>query len=452
MPNSLQNTIDYIQPFCRYQAAGIGQNGQPILGIASLVRNIILAAPFTWDFNRAEDQSITTVIGVSDYPTTIVDFGFLEKASLQDIDGKWWEFTDVQNNEPLARSSTEARPSIIASQGFTQIPTTDAAIVSKFQFADFSSPTTFTFTIPETVEVDDQIVFVIEGYGVGTQPVSVTDSLSNTYAQVAGFHSGSFGTDVYNTTVTTAGTATVTVTYSAGSNVLVQGLLLRGVGAIQTTPAAIAFGSATNWQSNALTVTQPTALVTFSVGFGPPALIADSFESQLSGYLASTSPSIVQVDTATLTAVNPGAYQSHFVQATSAVFVVVLVGFSLNAAADVDAPVFRFSAVPDKAYPIDLVYQKLPVNFTQTADLWSPIPDSFSDVYNNLVLGYYMDSCQDPRAPQYISRGIAGLLARASGLSATDKAVFAASYMSYAQAQAVSALTTQQGVQATGSR
>ena len=113
---------------------------------------------------------------------------------------------------------------------------------------------------------------------------------------------------------------------------------------------------------------------------------------------------------------------------------------------------FRLSAVPNQSYVVNLVYQKVAVQFTATTDAWGPIPDSFSDVYNNLCLGYYMDSCQDPRAPQYIARGIAGLLARAQGLSATDKAVFAASYMNLNAQMVMDQLKVQQGVQAQSAR
>ena len=113
---------------------------------------------------------------------------------------------------------------------------------------------------------------------------------------------------------------------------------------------------------------------------------------------------------------------------------------------------FRLSAVPDQTYIVNLVYQKVPVQFTDTTDAWAPIPDSFSDVYNNLCLGYYMDSCQDPRAPQYIARGISGLLARATGLTSTDKAIFAASYMNLSAQMLLDQMRTQQGTQAQAQR
>jgi hypothetical protein len=53
MANQLIDSINYVLPFCRYQKANIGTSNMPIIGIANIVRNIILAAPFTWRFNRA---------------------------------------------------------------------------------------------------------------------------------------------------------------------------------------------------------------------------------------------------------------------------------------------------------------------------------------------------------------------------------------------------------------
>jgi hypothetical protein len=243
MANLLSDTINFMTPFCRYQAAAIGTSDMPLVGFASIVRNIILAAPFTWRFNRNVVNLTGPVVqGTQDYTQSIADFGFLEKATATGPDNNnvitSWELKDMKNNEALASSLTQARPMSIS---------------------------------------------------------------------------------VFN---------------------------------------------------------------------------------------------------------DDGA--SNFT--------------------------FRLSAVPEQAYTINLVYQKAPVKFTATTDSWAPIPDSFSDVYNNLCLGYYMDSCQDPRAPQYIARGIAGLLARAQGLSSTDKAIFAASYMNFNAQMIIDQLRVQQGQQAQGAR
>lgn len=238
MSNSLQDTINYVTPFCRYQAANIGVSSMPIIGIANIVRNIILAAPFTWRFNRNSVNLIGPVVqGTQDYTQNFSDFGFIEKATANDGTTSF-QIDDVKNNEALASSTTQARPKVIA------------------------------------VQNDD-------------------------------------------------GSGNIT---------------------------------------------------------------------------------------------------------------------------------FRLSAIPDASYTVNIVYQKAPVQFATTTDKWAPIPDSFSDVYNNLCLGYYMDSCQDPRAPQYIARGIAGLLARAQGLTHMDKMIFAASYMQFNASQMLEVLKTQQGQQAQGAR
>jgi len=238
MANTLQDTINYITPFCRYQSANVGVSNQPIVGIASIVRSIMLAAPFQWRFNRKTNTDIVTEKGTQDYDESIADLGFVEKATLTDTNGKIWSVKDILNNEPLEQSTTQARPTSMA------------------------------------VQDDD------------------------------------------------------------------------GAGNL----------------------------------------------------------------------------------------------------------VFRFSAVPEAVYHVGLVYQMTPVKFTATTDPWAPIPDSFADVYNNLCMGYYMDSCQDGRAPQYIARGIAGLLARSQGLSEMDKAVFAQAYMNFNVQQILNTLKTQQGTQAQGAR
>ena len=251
MPNTAQDTANYITPFCRYQSPNVGTNNMPMVGIANIVRNIILAAPFTWRFNRKVNTFLTgsngLVAGTQDYQVQISDLGFIENVVVTDpsitpggsVNAiNTWSLKDVYNNQALPVSTTQARPDGVS------------------------------------IHSDD------------------------------------------------------------GSGNLV----------------------------------------------------------------------------------------------------------------------LRFSPVPNKAYNVSIVYQKAPVQFASMSDPWSPIPDSFTDVYNNLCMGYYMDSCQDPRAPQYIARGIAGLLARAQGLTQMDKVIFAASYMNFSAQQLLNMLETQRDVQAKAAR
>jgi hypothetical protein len=239
MANLLSDTINYIQPFCRYQGAAVGTGSMPIIGIANIVRSVVLAAPFTWRFNRnsvnlvGSESPIGIAQGVQDYVQKIPGFGFLEKATANDGTTSW-EIKDIKNTEALGSSTTQARPEVISV---------------------FSE------------DVDGNITF-------------------------------------------------------------------------------------------------------------------------------------------------------------------------------------RLSGVPNKILTINMIYQMGPGKFTTISDSWAPIPDSFSDIYNHLCLGFYMDSCQDPRGSQYIARGIAGLLGRAQGLTAMDKALFAASYLNFSAQQMIEMMKAQQGQQA----
>jgi hypothetical protein len=243
MAKTLQDTINFSLPYCRYMLANIGTSNQPAIEIACIVRNIIYSAPFTWPENRAEATPFSTVIGTQDYTQTITDFGFLEAATLTDVTGKIFQLKDIFNTEILAKSGDKQRPNQIC-------------------------------VLTETTS--------------GSPPINTIK--------------------------------------------------------------------------------------------------------------------------------------------------------------------FRFMGVPDAVYTVNLIYMKEPVQFTQTTDAWSPIPDSFSDIFNNLFLGYYMESCQDPRGQQYIARGGAALLAKAEGLSEMDRAVFMQAFLNLDAAQIVNQLKTQQGRQAIGTK
>jgi hypothetical protein len=232
MAYTLPQTINWASAYVQGLPLAAWTGSEPAITIASMIRATILSAPFTWAFNRAEDTSTTLVIGQQDYTTSISSFGFLERASLLDpTDGKWYEIPDVKNNATLAKSSTKARPQVIA---------------------------------------------------------------------------------VQNTT----------------------------------------------------------------------------------------------------------------------------------------GPVLRFSAVPDKAYPLAMVYQKDSTLFTATTDNWGPLPDSFIMIYNNLFLGEILADADDQRSQVYRQRGVAMLLAKAEGLSETDKQTFAQQYIQHGVGIMVPGLKAQQGVSA----
>lgn len=60
---------------------------------------------------------------------------------------------------------------------------------------------------------------------------------------------------------------------------------------------------------------------------------------------------------------------------------------------------------------------------------WSPLPDQYSDVYNNLFLSEAMALVDDLRAQQYRQRGVAAMFAKNTGLSEMQKNIFAQQWL-----------------------
>jgi hypothetical protein len=110
----------------------------------------------------------------------------------------------------------------------------------------------------------------------------------------------------------------------------------------------------------------------------------------------------------------------------------------------------RFMGIPDQIYTIVLTYQKLPAQFTSLNDGWAPTPDSYSDIYNNLFLGEAFAAVDDARSQIYRQRGVAAFLAKAEGLTDTQKNIFAQQWLAQGREQNSVVLKLQQGVQAKG--
>jgi hypothetical protein len=81
---------------------------------------------------------------------------------------------------------------------------------------------------------------------------------------------------------------------------------------------------------------------------------------------------------------------------------------------------------------------------------WGPIPDSYSDIYNNLFLGEAFAAVDDARSQIYRQRGVVAFLAKQEGLTDMQKNIFAAQWMAQGREWAWSSLKLQQGVQASG--
>jgi hypothetical protein len=81
---------------------------------------------------------------------------------------------------------------------------------------------------------------------------------------------------------------------------------------------------------------------------------------------------------------------------------------------------------------------------------WAPLPDQYSDVYNNLFLSEALAFTDDNRAQLYRQRGVAALLSKASGLTETQKNIFAQQWLARDVEHAAAMGMVQHGLQARG--
>ena len=122
---TLQQTINFSQPFIEYSPLTVGTNFEPAISIASMVRNTILNAPMFWPWNRAEylissGTPPNLVAGQQDYVFNIPDFAYLEKVSLFYADGsKAVELKDVYNTNILGVGIAQAEPNAAAIKYYT---------------------------------------------------------------------------------------------------------------------------------------------------------------------------------------------------------------------------------------------------------------------------------------------------------------------------------------------
>lgn len=76
---------------------------------------------------------------------------------------------------------------------------------------------------------------------------------------------------------------------------------------------------------------------------------------------------------------------------------------------------------------------------------WAPIPNQFSDVYNNLFLAEALAAVDDARSQLYRQRGVAAYLAKATGLTEMQKNVFIEQWLQRSVERAQVAGSTQIG-------
>jgi hypothetical protein len=390
--NTLQTTINFAQTYVQYSPLTAGTGFEPSCTIASMTRNLMCNAPFSWLWNRYEDSSVATQVGIQDYTVNLTNFGWLEKASLTDPDGKIWEIKDVYNTNTISKQTIpQQRPSAICVVSY--VPN----VSIKIRF----------------LGVPDKIYTVNLTY----QGASIQ-----------------FGPFVVNSVVSVSGGDTsyagifTPASFPVGGTATIDGFSTsNGVSAI--TSVANAVGPYTAYTGS------------FTTAFFPPGT-----QATISGFtkvpnngvyqVVSVTPTILIVENAsglaeTTSATVTGAVLSPnngtFTIVSCTSFLLVLA----NASGVLEIP------------PTG--------NATAINTSWFPVPDQYSDVYNNLFLAEAFQAVsEDAAAAYHRQRGVAALLAKAEGLTETQKNAFMQQHLQREAETGAVTLRLQQGNMARG--
>jgi len=195
MATTVQNLIDFAQTFTQYSPLSVGTGNQPALGIANEIQNLMMNPPFTWGWNRAENNQVSTVAGIQDYVTPVPDFGFLEKVTLTDPSGNTWNVSDVYNTAALglgdATPNKRNRPNSASVHTinfgtsfklrFLAVP--DQVYLITLDYQKLVAPLTALTGNAGTLVVPDQYIDIFDNLFVGEALANVDDGRANTYRQ-----------------------------------------------------------------------------------------------------------------------------------------------------------------------------------------------------------------------------------------------------------------------------
>lgn len=106
---------------------------------------------------------------------------------------------------------------------------------------------------------------------------------------------------------------------------------------------------------------------------------------------------------------------------------------------------WRVMPPPDAAYPVAIHVQKAAPRITSINGTWSPIPDYMQYIYNWGFMALMWFFSDDPRATFANQKFVAGILARADGLSEEEKNAFLNNWNNLTSQQM---MAHQQGTQA----
>ncbi len=85
---------------------------------------------------------------------------------------------------------------------------------------------------------------------------------------------------------------------------------------------------------------------------------------------------------------------------------------------------FRLSPPPDAIYDLTIITQKASPTFAALTDTWSPLPDYFSNIYNEGFLFKTLEYINDPRTQEAYQVFMQSLIAVNMGLTDDQKSIF----------------------------
>ncbi len=346
----------------------------------------------SWLWNRYEDSSTSTQQNVQDYTIALTNFGWLEKASLTDPAGKVWEVKDVYNTNTLSvQTQPTQRPSAIAV--ISSVP----GVSIKIRFLG----------VPDQVY---KINLTYQGASIQFGPFVVNSS-----ANAVG------GNTVYTGIFTP-------VSFPAGSVATISGFSTSNVSSPITSVAAAVSGNTT--YTGTFTVA--------SFPLGASATVVGFTKAVNNGVFT-----VISVTGSTLVLAN--AFGSAETASAFASGVIVSMNNGIYPVVSVTNTQLTL------ANPNGLAEIPPPLQGSAINTSWFPIPDQYSDVYNNLFLAEAFQAVsEDAEATRYRQRGVAALLAKSEGLTQSQKNAFMEQvYARDAEAQG-NQLRTAQGTQARG--
>jgi hypothetical protein len=109
---------------------------------------------------------------------------------------------------------------------------------------------------------------------------------------------------------------------------------------------------------------------------------------------------------------------------------------------------FRLTPAPDQAYPITITYQKAAIIATTLAGSWAPIPDRYSFLYEQGMLGLMQGLYNTQLYVANMEMFFRQLVGAAEGLTDTEKAIFLEDQLRILRTGQSSGLSVSQGKQA----